>query len=42
LKTGLKPDTIYDFLIHELAEGIPSEKARGNKDIFITHFLQAA
>jgi hypothetical protein len=42
LKTGLKPDNIFDFLIHELAEGIPSEKVYGNKEIFIAHFLQVA
>jgi hypothetical protein len=33
---GLKSDNTFDFLMHELAEGIPSEKVRGNKDIFIT------
>jgi hypothetical protein len=42
LKAGLKPDNIFDFLICELAEGIPSENVRGNKDIFIAYFLQAA
>jgi hypothetical protein len=42
LKTGLKTENIFNFLIHELAEGIPSEKVRGNKDIFITHLLPAA
>jgi hypothetical protein len=39
---GLKPDNTFDFLIHELAKGIPLGKARSNKGIFSPHFVQTA
>jgi hypothetical protein len=28
---GLKPEHTFDFMIHEFAEGIPSEEALGKK-----------